>query len=515
MTWEPPGPGVWFLTREHLGAPLCRLLFDIFPPTTRGWRTGGATYGYPVGTPAWGLANHWGYYSPGAPADPATFDALELAAAETLATKRWLEEVERWQEVERPAVIATNLELQATDLAQLDHTGLTAFFRRAVDHYGEVAQLHFAHTGFDIAGGLLFEATREWGIAYADVVALLAGASHASRETAHRLAAIASALTEAGAGEPSTLDDVRAVPAAAAALDDYIEHYGGRVYGNDLTEPMLLEQPSVVVESIRAQMRAGGAPAPEPDVGAVRSQVPADERARFDELLHDARLCYQLRDDDVGITWAWPLGMVRRAALEIGRRLERAGRVKTATDVFEAEVAEVVSLLSGVGPSAEQLSERAASRARACDLDPPQMLGAPPPAESSPSVMPPNVQRLVDARAALWNGPPAPTDRLRGTGIGTGVARGRACVLDQPGGVEDLRPGDVIVASMTTAGHNALFPMAVAVATATGGPFSHSAILAREFDLPAVVGATGLLDEVRHGDTVEVDADAGEVHVIR
>src|SRR5581483_3496724 len=400
------------------------------------------------------------------------------------------------------------------DLTALDGGGVAAYFRRALDHYQSVAQLHFSHSGFDVAGGLLFEATSAWGIPYRDVVQLLSGASHASRETARRLAAIASALADGGADEPASLDDVRAVSAAAAALDDYLEHYGWRVYGNDMTEPTLREQPGVVVESIRAQMRQGAAPAPEPDVAAVRAHVPADERARFDELLEDARLCYQLRDDDVGITWAWPLGMIRRAVLEIGRRLEQAGRVKAAVDVFEAEVAEILALVAGGGPAAEELAERAASRAAAYDTDPPTQLGEPLPPEPA-SHMPPAVKRLADARAALWSGPPPPTDRLRGTGIGMGTARGRACVLDTPDGIADLRPGDVIVASMTTAGHNALFPMAVAVATAVGGPFSHSAILAREFDLPAVVGAAGLLEEVRHGDTVEVDADAGEVRVIR
>ncbi|MBV9933428.1 MAG: hypothetical protein JO367_03935, partial [Actinobacteria bacterium] len=494
--------------------PLCRLLFEIFPPTTRGWETGGATYGFPVGHPGWGLVNHWAYYSPGSPADPATFDGLDAAAAETLATKRWRAEVERWQEVERPAVLATNLDLQAIDPERLDDAALTEHFQRVVDHYSEVAKLHFAHSGFDVAGGLLFEATNAWGVDHGEVVALLAGASPASRETARRLAAIASALRAAGAGEPASLDDVRAVPAAAAALGDYLEHYGWRVYGNDMTEPTLLEQPGVVVESIRAQMRAGDASAPQPDVESVRSQVPDDERARFDELLHDARLCYQLRDDDVGITWAWPLGLIRRAVLEIGRRLEEPGRVEKASHVLDADTAEITALLGGAGPSAAELADRAASRLAAQQLDPPQQLGTPLPEEPAPP-LPPNVQRLADARNALWSGPPAPTGRLRGTGIGNGVARGRACVLDEPNGITDLRPGDVIVASMTTAGHNALFPMAVAVTTSEGGPFSHSAILAREFDLPAVVGVAGLLEEVRHGDTVEVDADAGEVRVIR
>lgn len=514
MPWDPPGPGVWWLTREHFGAPVCLLLFELFPPTTRGWVTGSATYGYPAGEPAWGLVNRWIYYSPGTPADPATFDALEQAAAETLATKRWRAEVQQWQDVERPAVIATNLALQAVDPTPLDDAALAQHLQRAIDHYQDVAQLHFSHSGFDVAGGLLFEATREWGLAHGDVVALLAGASHASRETARRLAAIASALADAGAPEPATLDDVRAVPTAAAALDDYLEHYGWRVYGNDMTEPTLREQPGVVVESIRAQIGSGAAPEPTPDVERVRAQVPAEERGRFDELLHDARLCYQLRDDDVGITWAWPLGMIRRAVLQVGRRLEETGRVKTASDVFEATVAELHALLSGDGPAADELAERAAVRIAAYATEPPTQLGEPLPAEPAPP-LPPTVQRLNDARAALWSGPAAPTERLRGTGIGTGVARGRACVLDEPTGIADMRPGDVIVGSMTTAGHNALFPMAVGVATAVGGPFSHSAILAREFDIPAVVGAAGLLDEVRHGDTVEVDADAGEVRVIR
>ena len=514
MAWDPPGPGVWWLTREHFGAPVCLLLFEVFPPTTRGWATGAATYGYPAGEPVWGLVNRWIYYSPGAAADPGTFDRLEVAATETLATKRWRGEVKQWQDVERPAVIATNLDLQAIDPVGLDDGALTQHLLRTIEHYQTVAQLHFAHSGFDVAGGLLFEAARDWGLAYADVVALLAGASHASRETARRLAAIAAALSDAGAGEPENLDDVRAVAGAATALDEYLEHYGWRVYGNDMTEPTLREQPGVIVESIRAQMRHGAAPAPEPNIEAVRAQVPIDDRDRFDELLHDARLCYQLRDDDVGITWAWPLGMVRRSVLEVGRRLELAGRVKNGADMFEAEVAEILALLSGGGPTADELTERVAVRAAAYDTDPPTQLGEPlPPPPASP--LPPTVQRLDAARAALWSGPPPPTERLRGTGIGTGVAKGRACVLDDPGGIADLRPGDVIVASMTTAGHNALFPMAAAVATAVGGPFSHSAILSREFDLPAVVGVTGLLDEVHHGDTVEVDADAGEVRVIR
>lgn len=87
LTWEPPGDGVWWLTREHFPAPVCRLFAVLFPPTTDGWRTGAARYGLPAGESGFRQVNSWLYYSPGDPPDPSTYDALEPVAAETLATR--------------------------------------------------------------------------------------------------------------------------------------------------------------------------------------------------------------------------------------------------------------------------------------------------------------------------------------------------------------------------------------------------------------------------------------------
>jgi pyruvate,water dikinase len=69
----------------------------------------------------------------------------------------------------------------------------------------------------------------------------------------------------------------------------------------------------------------------------------------------------------------------------------------------------------------------------------------------------------------------------------------------------------VIVATITHAGHNSVFPIGGAIATQQGGLLSHPAVLARELGLPAVVGVRGLLDHVRTGDLVEVDARTGVV----
>lgn len=53
----------------------------------------------------------------------------------------------------------------------------------------------------------------------------------------------------------------------------------------------------------------------------------------------------------------------------------------------------------------------------------------------------------------------------------------------------------------------------VAVATSTGSPLSHSAILARSLHLPMVVGVPGLLQRVGDGEVLTVDGATGEVVV--
>jgi len=54
--------------------------------------------------------------------------------------------------------------------------------------------------------------------------------------------------------------------------------------------------------------------------------------------------------------------------------------------------------------------------------------------------------------------------------------------------------------------------LAGGIVTAQGGPLSHAAVLARELDLPAIVGATGALALV-NGATITIDPRTGEVTV--
>ena len=129
-----------------------------------------------------------------------------------------------------------------------------------------------------------------------------------------------------------------------------------------------------------------------------------------------------MRDDNGPLTAEWPLGLLRRAFLEAGRRLAASGRLDEPQHVFELDTAEVAAALLGQqAPSAADAARRAAERLREGEADAPNVLGPPlPPPDTS--VFPPNIRRVMDiivAAVSNLEADPAGAADLRGLGIGT------------------------------------------------------------------------------------------------
>ena len=303
----------------------------------------------------------------------------------------------------------------------------------------------------------------------------------------------------------------------AAALDELLVDYGWRPFGADLVEPTLAERPDAVVAAVRAAL-AGSRERARPDVGALaalREQVPEADRPSFDGLVVDAREGYGNNDDNTVVLFSLPLGLVRRAALEVGRRLAARGGVHEVDDILDARPDELVALARGdAGPTADELAARRAFRADIAGVTPPPTLGTPPPPQPELD-LPPSVRALAALLDALraWASSGDGT-RAQAT-VGTEVVRGRAVVVVDPlDAAVRMEPGDVLVALTTSAPFNTIFPIAGAVAVQVGSIMSHAAVLARELGLTAVIGVPDLLTRVADGDLVEVDPVAGTIRVI-
>jgi pyruvate,water dikinase len=100
---------------------------------------------------------------------------------------------------------------------------------------------------------------------------------------------------------------------------------------------------------------------------------------------------------------------------------------------------------------------------------------------------------------------------LTGTPASPGRATGPVRLVRGPSDFARLRTGDILVCRTTDPAWTALFGVAAAVVTETGGLLSHAAIVAREYGLPAVVAVTGATTVLRDGAMVAVDGSSGRV----
>ena len=462
------------------------------------------------------LVDGWTYQR-ARPLDPATFDERELAAQDFLSGRRWLAQVERWAREGRPAMEAACRRLRAVDPDALTDDALVAHLHEAIAVAHEGSTWHFEQHALCVLVGLFVEACRAWGLADAEVLPLLHGASPASAQATAAIDEIAAALRAAGV-RPASLDDVRrASPSAAAALNSYLETHGSLpMTGFDYDAPTLDEVPEIVLASILAALdRDRCATAPSDAVASVRRRVPDDERPRFDELLHDARTVYGLRDDDASFSMR-ARGLARRASLAIAARLATRGGIERTDHVFALTPDEACTLLlDGTGPARDEIRRRVDERERQTALDPPVRLGDPP---SPPALddLPPTTRRLTSAMSTYMSlRHPTSETPLCGAGIGDVAYTGRAVVAHfAEDAFERLAPGDVLVTTLTTPAFNAVLEICGALVVEDGGILSHAAVMARELRLPAVIGVPDATATVPDGAEVVVDPVQGTVTVV-
>ncbi len=206
-------------------------------------------------------------------------------------------------------------------------------------------------------------------------------------------------------------------------------------------------------------------------------------------------------------------GSPRRSGTELPALADR-GALERADHVAELAPEELEPLLvAGRGPAAAVVAARAEFRDRVLAAGPPLQLGdpeQPPPLDA----LPPAMARAMLALMTLPESDVAgeALGPLAGTGIGTEPYRGRARVVtDADDAIERLERGDVLVAPFTGPAYNSILPILGALVVENGGALCHAAIVAREFGLPAVVGATGAIPD---GNLVEVDPLRGAVSIV-
>ncbi|MEV6136861.1 PEP/pyruvate-binding domain-containing protein [Nocardia sp. NPDC051990] len=293
----------------------------------------------------------------------------------------------------------------------------------------------------------------------------------------------------------------------------HLAAYGDMVYDLDFAKPLPAEDPATLLQTllyfltddvpdphVRQRTAAGNRAAA---VRTLEHKRHGLRRSLALRLLGWAQSAAPLRENalaDIGLGWP----AVRQLLGEFGNRLAAVGAITYAADLCWLELPELEAAAAALDSALTPADYRAVIAERRTVWQAQRAMKA-------PHMLPEKAKVLGIDFAGESNHDSVEGTVIRGTPGSPGSVSGPARIIHGPSEFDRMRPGDVLVATITTPAWTPLFALASAIVTDVGGALSHSSIVAREYHIPAVLG-TGIATEHLHDDQqITVDGDAGTV----
>eukprot|EP01080_Neovahlkampfia_damariscottae_P001524 gene1524-12650_t len=104
-------------------------------------------------------------------------------------------------------------------------------------------------------------------------------------------------------------------------------------------------------------------------------------------------------------------------------------------------------------------------------------------------------------------------NEFQGVAVSNGTVEGIARVLKNP--LDKIEKGEILVTAYTDPGWTPIFLHISGLVTEVGGPLTHGAVVAREMNIPAVVGLKDATEFINSGDKIQIDGSTGIVTIIK
>jgi pyruvate,water dikinase len=253
--------------------------------------------------------------------------------------------------------------------------------------------------------------------------------------------------------------------------------------------------------------------------------LPDEQRGPFQELLALSRTVFPYVEEHKFFCDYWFLTRWYNKIREFGALLRKHGYLEDSEDVFQLSRHEVMQALeelclhwaSGGLPLGPTHWPKIAARrkellAKLADWNPPPALGTMPEAANDPiTVM---LWGITPERLQAWARTGDQGAQLSGSAAAPGVVEGPARVVRSVDQIGEVRDGEILVCGSTSPAWAPIFSRIAATVTDIGGVMSHTAIVCREYGLPAVVGTGRATARIRTGQRIRVDGTAGTVTVL-
>jgi phosphohistidine swiveling domain-containing protein len=300
-------------------------------------------------------------------------------------------------------------------------------------------------------------------------------------------------------------------------VDAFLEEYGHRGTKDlDVGHPSWKEDPTYIFAMLKSYMTLGpkdqnpleqfqravaGRLALESEIRARLSSAPADRlfpfrRWVFDwalKMVHEF-LPWRENEKFYGVK-VFPGS--RRIIAEIGRRYAQSKLIGEPEDIYFLTIPEIERQERGSGLGSVQMKILIAGRQSRWQ----KQLNRP-----GEFIIRSDGKKVIGLTTSGKEG-----KILRGVAASGGRVTGKARIIRDPSQAHKFKKGEILVAPYTEPGWAPLFLLSKALVMEVGGSICHGAIVAREYGIPAVVGAKGAMERIKDGDMITVDGDSGEV----
>jgi pyruvate,water dikinase len=212
-------------------------------------------------------------------------------------------------------------------------------------------------------------------------------------------------------------------------------------------------------------------------------------RIMFKKLLFLSQKYMELRENQqFYIGQGYPIA--RKVVLELGNRFVKQGILEDQMDVFFLNADEIRDIVNG--KDSREIKDKIESRRT--DF------------EAFKKIEPPAI--ITKEGERNWE----IKEVLSGIGGSPGMVSGRVKVISNIHEFGKFQEGDILVAPTTNPSWTPLFMMAKAVVTEVGGMLSHGAVVAREYQIPCVLGVRGATSVLKDGELITVDGAKGVIY---
>ena len=265
-------------------------------------------------------------------------------------------------------------------------------------------------------------------------------------------------------------------------LDEYIYRFGSRVMNELKLETItMIENPLIIFGLIKDALKNKNT--------ATTVQTELELPKELKKLSLKAKHFIQNRER-LRLKRTYVFSVVRNIFLSYGRNFVKQGLLKNERDIFYLTKDEIF-----YGANKEDYQSLVKMRKKEDEI---------------------NKEKTYYSRIAFFGDKVLPITfvnpkGLRGLPSGKGIIKEKVCVMETKD--SNFIPGSIIVTKRTDPGWISLFPLAGGLIVEHGSMLSHSFVVAREMNLPCIVGVEGITRMLKTGDVVTLDALKGEITI--